>query len=43
MKINLSIIIPVYQAQHTINRTLRSINNQLISDEKLNIEIILNY
>ena len=41
MKINLSIIIPVYQAQHTINRTLRSINNQLISDEKLNIEIIL--
>ena len=32
MKINLSVIIPVYEAQKTLQRTINSINNQLISD-----------
>jgi glycosyltransferase involved in cell wall biosynthesis len=41
MKINLSVIIPVYEAQETLQRTINSINNQLIADKTLKIEIIL--
>ena len=41
MKINLSVIIPVYEAQKTLQRTINSINNQLIADKTLKIEIIL--
>lgn len=41
MKINLSVIIPVYEAQKTILRTISSINNQFISDKTLKVEIIL--
>ena len=37
MKINLSIIIPVYEAQKTILRTVNSINNQFIGDKTLKV------
>ena len=40
MKINVSIIIPVYKALNTIKKTLDSINNQKIKSEK-KIEILL--
>ena len=40
MKINISIIIPVYRAVNTLKKTLNSINNQKIDLEK-KIEIIL--
>ena len=41
MKINLSVIIPAYNAQKTLLRTINSINNQLIKDEIIKVEIIL--
>ena len=41
MKINLSIIIPVYNAQKTLLRTINSINNQLIIDKTIKVEIII--
>ena len=41
MKINLSVIIPVYEAQKTVVRTINSINNQFISDKNLKVELIL--
>ncbi len=42
MKINLSIIIPVYNAKETLVRSLNSINNQIIKSKlKLRIEIII--
>ena len=41
MKINLSVIIPVYEAQKTLVRTINSINNQFISDKNLKVELIL--
>ena len=41
MKINLSVIIPVYEAQKTLQRTINSINNQFISDKNLKVELIL--
>ena len=40
MKINVSIIIPVYKAVNTLKKTLDSINNQKIKSEK-KIEILL--
>ena len=40
MKINVSIIIPVYKALNTLKKTLDSINNQKIKSEK-KIEILL--
>ena len=40
MKINISIIIPVYRAGNTLRKSLNSINNQNINLEK-KIEIIL--
>ncbi len=40
MKINVSIIIPVYKAVNTLKRTLNSINNQKINTDK-KIEILL--
>ena len=40
MKINVSIIIPVYRAVNTLKKTLNSINNQIIKYEK-KIEILL--
>ncbi len=40
MKINVSIIIPVYKAVNTLNKTLNSINKQKIKSEK-KIEILL--
>ena len=40
MKINVSIIIPVYKAVNTLKKTLDSINNQKIQSEK-KIEILL--
>ena len=40
MKINISIIIPVYKAVNTLKKTLNSINNQNIDLEK-KIEILL--
>ena len=40
MKINISIIIPVYNAVNTLKKTLNSINNQKIQFEK-KIEILL--
>ncbi len=40
MKINVSIIIPVYKAMNTLKKTLNSINNQKIQIEK-KIEILL--
>ena len=40
MKINISIIIPVYRAVNTLRKSLNSINNQNIDLEK-KIEIIL--
>ena len=40
MKINVSIIIPVYKAANTLKKTLDSINNQKIQSEK-KIEILL--
>ena len=40
MKINISIIIPVYRAVNTLRKSLYSINNKNIDLEK-NIEIIL--
>ena len=40
MKINVSIIIPVYRAENTLEKTLNSINNQKIKFEK-KIEILL--
>ena len=41
MKINLSVIIPVYEAQKTLVRTINSINNQIIYDKTLKVELIL--
>ena len=41
MKINLSVIIPVYEAQKTLVRTINSINNQFFSDKTLKVELIL--
>mgnify|MGYP000913756677 FL=1 len=41
MKINLSVIIPVYEAQKTLVRAINSINNQFISDKTLKVELIL--
>ena len=41
MKINLSIIIPVYNAKETLARSLESINNQIISLKNLKVEIII--
>ena len=40
MKINVSIIIPVYEAINTLKKTLNSINNQKIQIDK-KIEILL--
>ena len=40
MKINVSIIIPVYKALNTLKRTLNSINNQKIQSDK-QIEVLL--
>ena len=40
MKINVSIIIPVYKAINTLKKTLNSINNQKVNIDK-NIEILL--
>ena len=40
MKINVSIIIPVYKALNTLKKTLDSINNQKIKSKK-KIEILL--
>ena len=40
MKINITIIIPVYRAANTLKKTLDSINNQKIQSEK-KIEILL--
>ena len=40
MKINISIIIPVYRAGNTLRKSLNSINNQNMDLEK-KIEIIL--
>ena len=40
MKINISIIIPIYQAVNTLRKSLKSINNQNI-DLEIKIEIIL--
>ena len=40
MKINISIIIPVYKAGNTLRKSLKSINNQNIDLEK-KIEILL--
>ena len=41
MKINLSIIIPVYNAKDTLPRAINSINNQNIKFENLKVEIII--
>jgi len=41
MKINLSIIIPVYNAKETLARSLESINNQIMTLKNLKVEIII--
>ena len=41
MKINLSVIIPVYNAKETLARSLESINNQIINIKNLKVEIII--
>lgn len=41
MKINLSIIIPVYNAKKTLARSLESINNQIMTLKNLKVEIII--
>ena len=41
MKINLSIIIPVYNAKKTIQNAINSINNQKLKINNLKVEIIL--
>ena len=41
MKINLSIIIPVYNAKETLVRSLDSINNQIMTLKNLKVEIII--
>ena len=41
MKINLSIIIPVYNAKKTIQNAINSINNQKLKIKDLKVEIIL--
>ena len=38
MKINLSVIIPVYEAQKTLVRTINSINNQFFSDKSFDMK-----
>ena len=40
MKINLSIIIPVYEAKNTIAKSIQSINNQILKTD-LQIEVLL--
>ena len=40
MKINLSIIIPVYEAKNTIVKSIQSINNQILKTD-LQIEVLL--
>ena len=40
MKINLSIIIPVYKAKNTIVKSIQSINNQILKKD-LKIEVLL--
>ena len=40
MKINLSIIIPVYEAKNTIVKSIQSINNQVLKTY-LQIEVLL--
>ena len=40
MKINLSIIIPVYEAQNTIVKSIQSINNQVLKTD-IQIEVLL--
>ena len=41
MKINLSIIIPVYNSKETLARSIRSINNQIIPLKNMKVEIII--
>ena len=41
MKINLSIIIPVYNAKKTIQNAINSINNQKLKINNLKVEIII--
>ena len=41
MKINLSIIIPVYNAKNTLGRALESINKQIIKIKKTIEKIII--
>ena len=41
MKINLSIIIPVYNAKKTIENAINSINKQKLKIKDLKVEIIL--
>jgi glycosyltransferase involved in cell wall biosynthesis len=43
MKINLSVIIPVYEAQKTLVRTINSINNQYFSDKSFKGRANINY
>jgi len=40
MKINLSIIIPVYEAKNTIVKSIQSINNQVLKKD-IQIEVLL--
>ena len=41
MKINLSIIIPVYNAKTSIENAINSINNQKLKKKDMKVEIIL--
>ena len=41
MKINLSIIIPVYNAKKTVQNAINSINNQKLKKKDMRVEIIL--
>ena len=41
MKINLSVIIPVYNAKKTLSRAINSINNQKLNFDTFKVEIII--